>query len=137
MVARNDFVCLQPVKSCPLKLITFNEIFCARHFQNFGPLKSGPVPKVPPGPPLNGPETKTFAVSQTSIHTSVVVETTCFETKTAKFYRDQDRSSFETFGSRPRPEIIETKTKTGNYLASKNIFISPSLINLFFIFPKN
>ena len=64
--------------------------------------------------------------------TSVVVETTCFETKieTAKFSQDQDRSFFETFGS--RPGIIET----GNYLASKNKFISPGLINLFLFFQK-
>ena len=76
---------------------------------------------------------------------SVVVETTCFETKieikTGKIFRDQDRdqnqSSFETSGSRPRPGIIETKTETGNYSASKNKSLSPSLINIFFIFPKS
>ena len=52
-----------------------------------------------------------------------------------KFFRDQNRSSFEIFGLRPRPEII--KTETGNYPASKKNFISPNLINLFFIFPKS
>ena len=58
------------------------------------------------------------------VPSSVVVETTCFETnteiKTGKFFRDQDRSSFETFGSRPTPGGIETKTETGNYSVSKN-----------------
>ena len=54
-----------------------------------------------------------------------------------RLLRDQDRLSFETFGSRPRPGIIETKTEaeTGNYSASKNTFIPPSF-SLFFIFQK-
>ena len=59
------------------------------------------------------------------------------KTKTVKNFQDQDRSSFEIFGSRPRPGIIGTKTETGNYSASKNIPLSPSLIILFFIFPKS
>ena len=74
--------------------------------------------------------------------TSVVVETICFETKakikTAKFFRDhdrdQDQSSFETFGLRPRPGIIETET--GNYAASKHKSVLSSLINLFLYFHK-
>ena len=73
----------------------------------------------------------------TKVPNSVVFKTTCFQIKTAKFFRVQDRLSFETFGSRPRSGIIETKTETGNYSDFKNKSISPSLINLFFIFPKN
>ena len=68
-----------------------------------------------------------------TIETNVVVETT--RLKTGKIFRDLDQSFFETFGSRPRPEI--TKTETGNYSTSKNRpkSISPSLIDSFFIFP--
>ena len=50
---------------------------------------------------------------------SVAVEPICFETKT----RSRPETFFETKTgrlSRPRPEVIETKTETGNYSASKN-----------------
>ena len=100
-----------------------------------------------PGLALNGPTCFSLIFLEVIINllvTSDVVETTCFkaktEFKTAKFSRDQDRdqdrSSFETFGSRPRPEIIDTKTETGNYLASKNKIYITKFNQFFFYFSK-
>ena len=84
-------------------------------------------------------QTQIFYISNAGkrvVAISVVVGTTCFETKieikTGQFFRDQNRSTFETFGSRPKAGIIEIKTETGNYPASKNKSLPPSLINLFF-----
>ena len=48
----NDFVCLPPIKSCPLKL--FTKFFTRGILKISGPQKiPGPVPKVPPGPALS------------------------------------------------------------------------------------